>query len=168
MDSMEDYESIRKEFDDGPEIKSSSSSSPSSSSSSIQCLSPGSETENPTKTKSATTETRKPDQIRKEGLTICLLLLIWSDRLRQFYLCRSLGSYELDSEEDLSVQCHFRAIYAGFLGTLPVQYLGDRVDVVHFLQWIQVHNGVLQKVFMVKLSKKEMDVSYNLGQSMPG
>ncbi|CAN1123989.1 hypothetical protein LINPERPRIM_LOCUS3510 [Linum perenne] len=76
--SMEDYESIRKEFDDGPEIKSSSSSSPSSSSSSIQCLSPGSETENPTKTKPATTktETRKPDPIRKEGLTVCLLLLV--------------------------------------------------------------------------------------------
>ncbi|CAN1835725.1 hypothetical protein LINPERHAP1_LOCUS34522 [Linum perenne] len=154
MDSMEDYESIRKEFDDGPEIKSSSSSSPSSSSSSIQCLSPGSETENPTKTKSATTETRKPDQIRKEGLTICLLLLAAMNWIqKKIYLYNvTFGLYMLDSWERY----------------LFTRYLGDRVDVVHFLQWIQVHNGVLQKVFMVKLSKKEMDVSYNLGQSMPG
>ncbi|CAN0914747.1 hypothetical protein LINGRAHAP2_LOCUS28741 [Linum grandiflorum] len=78
--SMEDYESIRKEFDDSPEIKSSSasSSSSSSSSSSLRCPSPGSETENPTKTKPAVkaTETHKPDPKVRDNLAVCLLLLV--------------------------------------------------------------------------------------------
>ncbi|KAK0575791.1 hypothetical protein LWI29_007137 [Acer saccharum] len=96
---------------------------------------------------------RGEEELKKKMI---LLLLLES----QFQIvCKShaselsikrLKSYELDSTQDLSLQCHIWTLHVGLVGALSFQRFGDCVDVVRLLQWITVCDRLLQKAFNMK------------------
>ncbi|KAK4860274.1 hypothetical protein QYF36_020399 [Acer negundo] len=63
---------------------------------------------------------------------------------------KRLKSYELDSTQDISLQCHIWTLHVGLVGALSFQHFGDCVDVVRLLQWITICNRLLQKAFNMK------------------
>ncbi|KAL2521056.1 Uncharacterized protein Fot_24979 [Forsythia ovata] len=67
-----------------------------------------------------------------------------------FLTTKTLPQHELDSTQDLSLQCYFRPLHAGLVGALPLQYTGYCVDVVCFLQQFATTLRVLQKASALK------------------